>query len=193
MQLAQLDSIKLRLSIDPDDVQYDAILSRMLDRTSQDAERMMNRTVLSAARTTTHDWLPGRMSISLAAYPVTTITDVRVDESRVFGTDTIIDSTTYYVETASGLLYFDVDQPCGRGIVRVSATGGMAATTSAFVAAYPDIADAVAERVCLLWQRRSEIGLTSVSGSQGSISRISDDWPSQSRATILAYRRVPTS
>lgn len=189
MDLTTVDRVKRRLSLTDSDLQYDALLAALVSRTSAEAERLMNRLVLSAARTTQHDYTPGMTSLSLPGYPVTSVTDVRYDLDRTFGSSTIIDATTLYTDTASGLIHFEVLQIPGRGVVQVTYTGGMASDTSAFIGAYPDIAEAVDMRCAQLWQRRDEIGLTGVSGSQGSISRVNEDWAPDAMEIIRRHRR----
>ncbi len=190
MNLTTVERVKLRVGIDNDDLQYDAMISSFVARISAEAERVMNRSAQTVARTTTFDLGRGQCSLSLPAFPISSVTDVRLDSSRVFGTDTVIDSTTYYTDTATGLLHMDVlPSVYGPGLVRVAYTGGMGASTEAFVAAYPDVAEAVTQRVAQLWQRRDEIGLTAVSGSQGSVSRIADDWSSDALDVLMRHRR----
>ncbi len=190
MNLTTVERVKVRVGIDDTDLQYDAMISSFVARVSSEAERVMNRSAQTVARTTTFDLGRGQDSLSLPAFPVSSVTDLRLDSSRSFGSETVVDSTTYYTETATGILFMDVlPSIYGNGVARVTYTGGMGASTEAFVAAYPDVAEAVTQRVAQLWQRRDEIGLTGVSGSQGSISRISDDWASDALEVLLRHRR----
>jgi len=51
------------------------------------------------------EYFPGNTEILvLANYPVTAVTTVKVDSAQVFGSDTIVDSTTYVVHSERGVI-----------------------------------------------------------------------------------------
>ena len=68
-------------------------------------------------------------------------------------------------------------------------TGGMAADTTAFVAAYPDIASAVDQQVAYFWHQRNTLGLSSVSGDAGNVSPGADSLLPSVKRTLDIYRR----
>lgn len=189
MNLSTIDRVKVRIGVAADDTQYDALLASMLARSSSEAERVMNRDAETVSRTAQYDVRPGTRSVCLPAYPITSITTIWNDRDRVFGTETAISSSDYYSDASSGMVHFEAALVSGYGALKITYTGGMGASVAAFIAAYPDIADAVDERVAQLWQRRDEIGLTGVSGNQGSVNRVKDDWPDAAYRVVQNHRR----
>lgn len=106
--------------------------------------------------------------VKLPAYPVSAITSVKVDLLREFGTGTEVESDDYYLDTERGLLHFDLPQLVeGEGILQVVWTGGMGANTDTFVAAYPDLADAIDTQIVYHWRRRQEPGGNMTVGAGG--------------------------
>lgn len=189
MDLTTTTRVKARITVDASDVQYDALLSSLIARASAEAERIMNRKAEAISRTAQFDVSVSMRSLSLPAYPVSSITTIWNDRERDFGNETTIATADYYSDDAAGLVYFEVALAPGPGVLKITYTGGMGASTAAFIAAYPDIAEAIDERVAQLWQRRDEIGLTGVTGAQGSVSRVNDDWPPNAMAILKSHRR----
>lgn len=190
MDLTTATRVKLRLAIDGDDTAYDTIIAQIITRVSAEVEVLMSRHVESTARTVQLDTFHIMRHISLRGYPVTTLTSVHNDVDRNFGSDTLIAAADYYTDTGAGLLWFDVTLSSARGGLQVIYTGGMATSAANFITAYPDIAEAVDQRVAQLWQRRNEVGLSSVGGGQGNISAQTIDWIPDALAVVMSYRRL---
>ena len=143
-------------------------LSALIAEYSASFERWMNRTVLAASTTEYFDVQPGQRAFALNAYPVTAVTSVYHDTSREW-TDGEIDSDSYYLDTSTGLMQVDGQGLFpGPGVFRVVYTGGMAADTAAFIAAFPEIAAACDKQVAYHYGRAKSLGSTSVSGRDGS-------------------------
>jgi len=190
MDLTTAARVKERLGLASADTTEDALLASLVSRVSAEAEVMMNRNTESKSRTVTLDVEWGQRTFSLPAYPVTSITSVHNDVDRAFGAETLVASSDYYVETSSGLLYFDLSLARGRGVLQIVYAGGMSDSTANFIAAYPDIADAVDQRVSQLWQRRGEVGVSSLATGQGSVSAQTVDWIPDAARIVHSYRRL---
>jgi len=136
---------------------------------SNSFQTYLNRETLAAAQTEYFTVTDGRM-FDLKAYPVTSVTSVYNDSSRVWDTGEI-DSTAYYLNTETGVITFDgVGLVPGPGVLRVIYAGGMAADAASFIVAFPDIADACDMQVIAHYQRRSQLSAQGVSVGGGNVS-----------------------
>lgn len=113
-------------------------------------------------RTETFDLADGQKVVVLGA-PAASISSVKHDLAHVFGTGTDLASTAYTLDDGGRLLYLDdaILSP-GRNVLRVAYSGGVAASETAFAAAWPDVAGAVDLQVAHLIQRRDTLGTTNV-------------------------------
>ncbi len=142
--LTDLASIKTLLEIDGES--RDAEIALHIRSVSGQIAQFCGRNDAfeERARTEVYDVAPGQRVWQLRAYPVTSITDVRLDWNREFGTGTILDANTYTVRNAAGLLTMDyplvsVASRRWAQILQVIYTGGLAARLSALRSGYPDI------------------------------------------------------
>ena len=151
------------------DGKAEAQIARLVTLYSNSFKTYLNRETLAAAQTEYFTVTDGRM-FDLKAYPVTSVTSVYNDSSRVWDTGEI-DSTAYYLNTETGVITFDgVGLVPGPGVLRVIYAGGMAADAAAFIAAFPDIADACDMQVIAHYQRRSQLSAQGVSVGGGNVS-----------------------
>lgn len=153
MNLTTLEKVKSRLSKGYEG--HLAFLNQLIEEVSVYVEGWIDRTVQTGTVTETFDVSESQRLVQLAAYPVTSITSVSNDTSRTF---TSYSASTGYVVDSNGLLKFDYSLIPGNQVLRVVYVGGMAATTAAFVAAYPDISGAVAMQVSYAFMRRTDLG-----------------------------------
>ena len=80
----------------------------------------------------------------------------------------------------------------GPGVLRVIYAGGMAADEDAFIAAFPDIADACDMQVIAHYQRRSQLGAQGVSIGGGNVSYTGPlKLLPEVRAILAKHRRWP--
>ena len=115
---------------------------------------------------------------SLKAYPVSSVTSVHYDQDWSFGATELLDPDDEYRLMRggeTGQIMIRVSLSPGPGVLKIVYTGGLAADTSAFVAAYPDIAGALDQQVAFWFQHRRELGSASVGGSGGSVAINNDD------------------
>lgn len=190
MDMTTTARVKLRLGLESTDTEQDTLLSIMVTRASADAERIMNRDAQAVSRTKAFDVSHGMLSLSLPAYPITTMTSVHNDVDRAFGSETLVATADYVSEAESGVIWFEIGLIPGRQVMQVIWLGGMGTTSSDFIINYPDVADAVDQRVCQLWQRRNEVGLQSVASAQGNVSVLTQDWPMDTLEVLYAHRRM---
>ena len=151
-----------------DGATFEAWVTGLIARASAAIQKHLNRELLLEARTRDFDLARGQRRIFLPASPVTVAPVVKVDAARVFGSDTVVDATTYAVDSRLGVIEFDdVPTVCGAGVARVTWTGGLAATAADLIAAYPDIAQACELTIQNVIQRRLALGGSLQGGGQG--------------------------
>lgn len=191
LDLTDLTEVKARVSELNGVSSYDTLLGSLISSVSARAERRMNRTTTaSSGITETFDVLPRQGVLFLSATPVTAITSVKFDLEREFGASTALASGEYHVRGSTGALYLDGWPPVyGRRVCQVVYDGGMAADTSAFRTAYPDIAEAIAKQVAFLFQRRDQLGITTKSTQGEGITVVAQDWLPEVEAVLDCHRR----
>ena len=169
----------------------ETLLSALISLYSTTFERYLNRTALAASTTEYFSVYPGQRVFQLAAYPVTAVTSIYHDLSREW-TSGEIDSDNYYLETETGLLTIDGHGMFpGAGSLRAIYTGGMAADAAAFIAAFPEIADACDLQVAYHYSRSKSIGSTSVTGRDGSVTHEGAiNLLTMVRSALNAHRRL---
>lgn len=146
------------------------LLNALIASYSEDFEQYMGRVVLSGATTQQFDVDAGDWVFSMAAWPVTTVSSVYNDTDRSWSSGEV-DSDNYYMELSSGILSIDGQTlSSGPGVLRVQYTGGMAASTASFIAAYPDIAAACDQQVAYHYQRRQALGAQGLSVGSANVS-----------------------
>jgi hypothetical protein len=178
LQLCSLARVKQFIRSDADlggDV--DNQLNRLISLVSRLAESYMNRTALRATYTRYFDVEPGQCLFLVEASPIVSITTIKNDWQRLWAADSAIDPLYYTgyddstgrIEITNG---YELQFP-GKRTLQVVYVGGMALDTTAFEAAYPLIAEALALEVYNMWQRVPEMGVQSksVNGVQQSFTR----------------------
>jgi uncharacterized phiE125 gp8 family phage protein len=169
----------------------ETLLTALVGLYSALVETRLGRLALTTARTTQLDVLPRQARFSLPAYPVTSVTSVHHDVLRGFDATTLLDTDDYYCELASGILTVEYPLLPGDGVLKVVYTGGMAATTAAFVVAYPELAAAVDLAVVAHYQRRKALGAHGLNAGAGSLSFSGAlELPPEVVRIVESYRRV---
>lgn len=176
MDLTTLDKVYLALGTSgvATDKAHGGLLSEMITAISARVEQSMRRHVQSTSRTVVYDVQPGQRMVQLFGYPVTSVTTVHHDLDRDFASDSLIDSDNYSVDSRTGALWLDYEYAPDRQILQVVYTGGMAATTAAFIAAFPDVTQAVTMQVVEEYRRRNAHGANSVAVAGDSVSFVGD-------------------
>lgn len=174
MLLSSRSRVKLLASIGTTEAGQDALIDRLLELASMQVEAFIDREVQSGTKTEYLDVEYGVTLYRLRAWPVTAITSVHYDPDRTYGSSSLLQAADYGMLGGPvrnrGLLQLlftpDADWPSG---LKVVYTGGMAADTTAFISAFPEIAGAVDLQVVHYLTRKDELGLQSASGQGGSV------------------------
>jgi hypothetical protein len=177
-------------------VSEDALIAQMITATSAAAEAFLDRVALAAAQTEYLDVEAGQTTWSLRAFPVTTFTSAHYDPDQSFASDTALETTDYYDPTKGRTDALRLKVPLIYGTpdvveyasLKVVYTGGMATTTAAFIAAFPDLAMAVEIQVVHDYLRRLDIG--TVGEITPRASQVADFWIDEAKALLLPHRRL---
>ena len=183
MNLTTVEAVKARLTsgskpIADEDATADATILSLIRASSAHFEQATGRLFEKTGRTETLDTEAGDSRFALRAFPVDAEADleVRIDSSREFADETVIDPSLYYVDCARGHLV--LDEPltyCGAGILQVTYTGGLAEVdgtdgefSSTIAELAPALVDACELSVIESWNRRDGAGSQSTSFGDGS-------------------------
>lgn len=171
-----LNRVKAVLNI-PTTVSADnAVLTNMIAAVSAEMETFLDRPLSQEARTEDHTMRLHGRTLWLAAYPVVTVTSIKIDETWAWAGDAL-DATRYKVAATTGRVFFldslvsgigasDLD-PEAVDAVRVVYTGGIAATTTSLLTVAPDIALAADLQVAEDWRRRDNPATSKRAGPGG--------------------------
>jgi len=156
----------------------EAVINNLIDLVSRRAMTdIMHRGVKSASRTEYFDIMQGQREIYVLGSPIDTSSTITIvsnsDQPRDYSdSDDEIDAKYYYpsndgtsnnlhpANAKMGRIYFETSLTAGPQTLKVTYTGGMAATTTAFLTAYPDIAAAIDEQVADMYKRSINWGAT---------------------------------
>lgn len=172
----------------------DAIIATLITEVSFEVETALSRHVEQIVRVDQQNIEPGQKTVLLKGYPVVSSVTIFNDINRDFDSDSF-SSDEFYLNADRGIITVDLRTLVfGPGVLQVTYKGGMAATTSAFISAFPDLSTAIDHQVGFLYQRRRHIGQNSISAEGGSVSMTaSTDWlPILSKAVARHSRMVAT-
>lgn len=176
------------------DTSKDTLIGQLITGVSVRMERRLNRYVdASAARTEYFDLAPGQRTVFLKGYPIASVTSIHNDPyDRAYAASTLIASTDYTIELEDGRIAFPYYAPTtGQRALKIIYTGGMAATTAAFITAFPEIALACDWQVVHEFHNRTAPGASSVAIGGASIGFVSGlDWLPIVKEAIDGYRRM---
>jgi len=183
--LTSVANLKFQLNILTSDNTQNTMLELYINAASQAIETYCDRKfkIPSSSYVEYHDG--GGMDYILPRqYPVTEITDIRIDQERVFGTDTIVDATEYEAADEGQTITSDRIFPTGRQNVRLTYKAGY------------DPVPADIELACLWtaeWfyrqRARGDMGRTSVSKGDESVGVLAE-LPKQVLQLIEQYKRT---
>lgn len=188
-----LERVKRFLSIQAQDTTHDALLDDLIATATGEFEVYLDRWVERKERTELFSPDAGARSVGLRGYPVTAVSLVEEDLFGKFeGAQLVVDSSTWRFDPETGILWFYDYAPSGGPVsIRVTYTGGFAATTSEAVLSYRDMAGACDMHVAFLFKRRDNLGFSSI-GGEGIQSQASDEvnWLPRVREVLDLRRRV---
>lgn len=149
----------------------DLLVAQMITDVSGQAERYLDRHTLTTSRSEYLDVRADQTAWRLKGYPVTALTSVIYDPEQAFDAADALDDDEYDDPTLEAAGVLTMPQPfdsTDRKALKVTYTGGMGASTAAFISAYPEIAMAVEMQVVWHYLRRLGIGTQGRSGDRGS-------------------------
>ncbi len=162
MLLESLANIKAFMEFDTQlGTTYDALLTTLIQGTSEYFQTYTGRLFESAARTVYFDG--GRRIYLLNAFPISSST---VPVITVNG-ESQVENDDYYVDYDNGLIEFAYKIPSGQKIVKIIYTGGYTSTDSV-VAVPSDLKLALTWQVVEEFNRRKSPGSSSISMPDGS-------------------------
>lgn len=171
MDLTTVADVKEYLESQSDDSRVEALIQAFITGLSAEVEQYLDRELVAGTYTEYHDVAYNQFQLFLRAYPVTSITGIWNDTSRVFAASSAVSADTYKLYEDRGKLYFDgIALYPGPGVVKIVYAGGMAADSAAFIAAYPAIAHACAAEVAARFQRKNQQGAAAVNFATGGVS-----------------------
>ena len=133
----------------------DAVIARLIDSVSQMARDYMGRELLAASYTEVLPLRARRRYVTLKAFPLTSVTSVKYASSRDFTNVTAMDAAGYQVLLPQGQIYLaGLSTWFEPGFLQIVYAGGMAADTTAFMAAFPRISVAADDEVIARLNRR---------------------------------------
>jgi len=146
--------------------------------------------------------------LKMKLFPITSITSIYEDAQRAFGSGTLVASTEYYSSgdaAAKGLIIrksswrrelagtYDNLWLAGLDIVKVTYSGGYA-VASGVTGVPDDLQRVIAQQVAYLFNRRTALGINSVSGGEGSQSFTGDyEFLPEVKKGLQRYRRITAS
>lgn len=172
MNLTTVARVKILLNMET--TEYDEAINMLIESCSREAEIEMGREALTTSRTKYFDTDALTCVYHLDAWPVTSVTSIKYDADSTFtgSEETFANGDEYALirNGEMGEVYIYPRLGNHPSSLQVIYTGGMAATTDAFITAFPDISTAVTEQVAYEFQQRNQLGLNSVSSASASVS-----------------------
>ena len=167
MDITTLD--RLRAYIDEKNfLDGTSLLNQRIAAWSAQVEHELGRFLQATSRTAYIDVDGNERVFYLKGFPITSITSVTEDLSRVF-TGSAISSSSYVGTTTAlneGRLELDYFPAKGPQVLKVVYVGGMAATTTALATAYPDLVSAVERQIMYEFANKDLTGFAGKGSSE---------------------------
>jgi len=174
---------RLEADMGPLDIDDYAVAIRLINAVSARANTITRRKL--KGRTYSDVTLDGTGSdlILLPQYPVTAVSEVKVDSARAFGAATVVDTDDWEYDGDTGELFIWTKTPKVRRCVRVSYTAG-------YVTVPDDLQYAIVEAVAYSWKQLSSktIGTRSITGD-GITTQYEIDIPIPAMRVIESYTK----
>lgn len=129
--LTSLANVKEFLQIKTADINSDAILNNLISRITAEIETFCNRKFIDPGTNYTeffhgHEW---SQHIQIKNYPIVSVISLHDDPNRNYGSETLIATTDYIIESDSGIIRLDgLKFSKGYNNIRVIYRGGYTAT-----------------------------------------------------------------
>lgn len=165
--LVSLESLKEYLKIPVATTSSDDLLKTFINEISALIENYCNRKFIAQTYTEIKDG-GGTRELFFFQWPVTSITSLHIDPSRVFDSSTLIDSSDYAMETNEAgenysLVYYKGTFPLGKHIIKLIYTAGYAD-----IASVPaDLQLATKRTIAFYWKQQQNQDFTETNKSKG--------------------------
>jgi len=182
---------RLKTFLDVSGSGEDTLLGYLVTAISAQVEAYLDRYVESTSRTAYLDVEEGQRVFGLRGYPVTSVSSLRHDIDWTFASTDELATTDYTVLGDDGLLQIPAyDLAAGPRALKITYTGGMAASAAAFYAAYPDAELAVWYQAGYAFERRKFLidGSAAVAGS--SVGFQAPELLAEVKELLRPYRRL---
>jgi len=127
--------------------------------------------------------------IRLSLYPLSSITSIYVDTTRVFDASTLVTSTEYVSDDDSGLVHWinpDRVWPRGRKHIKVTYSGGYTSGTLP-----EDIKLAATLWALSIWNKSQDMGISSMSVTNFSQTFRKETLPREVQQLLAHHKKVP--
>lgn len=133
---------------------HDTLIGEMVTDMSRRFEQELGRSLMAESQTEVFSVRQGQRIIGVTAVPMSALTSIKLSITKDFsGVAALTSNNDFVIDLAQGEIEF-LFAP-DTGYVEVAYTGGMAANTSAFKSAFPDIARACSKQVAYEFERRN--------------------------------------
>jgi len=171
MDLCDLTAVKSRLEIPIDVEKYDSPLSDLIRVASSEIESFLERNLTVGTYTEYFDVIDKRDIYLLKAYPVSSITSIKVSTTWEWDSTTAMASTGYKVKSSGELYVNPVYLLSGPSALQVVYVGGLATNMQTLVANHRSLSDACVRHVCFLYNTGGKnAGATNVTSHSGNVS-----------------------
>lgn len=158
---------RVRLLLVKSGAEDDVLLTSMIAAVTLDIEAFLGYPISKEVRTEEYTPDLNGHYVFLRVLPVDGITEVRVDTSWVFGSNSIVPADFYRLDREVGAVFFTSELPEGFRTVRVTYLAGIATSTTDLINVAPDIAMAADLQVAEEWRRKNDPGSTGRQGPRG--------------------------
>lgn len=169
---------RVKALLDITSTTYDAVLTTMVAAASKRIENYLDRALEQTSRTEEYPIKPRQNVLFLRAYPITSITSIKLALDWDYASETPISSDDYKYDADTGMVHFTFypilnyrgdNAAAAPNVMQVVYTGGFATSTANLISAFPDIAYAADIQTVAMWRRRDSPQGQSTSVGGGSI------------------------
>ncbi len=173
--LIEVEVVKNAMNMPESEVDKDALIEGLILGVSYDFQNTADRVVEKGIQSEVFDMYKYTRDLKLRAWPVDTEEDFKIfhDTARVFGAETEVDSSLYYLDALLGKIDLFSRYAVSPKSLKVTYTGGMAVIDSPedgeeFWNLYPDLQEAMVIEVIENFKKIPNLGAAVV--------RIGQDW-----------------
>jgi hypothetical protein len=204
LDFTTLARVRDALRFDDDDVERDAVISRLITSVSARMEGEMRRYALQDEHTETIPMWPPSRIVQLQGFPVLDTPEpiLQASNQRDFvayptdltrGTDYVLENETgrvRFITTLRGIVDPFTGRVLGPTYIKAVYTGGLATTVAAFQSAFPELAEAAELQTAYLYKRRlTSPGGNLVVGPNSTNFEKAYDWLPSVERTLHFYKR----